>query len=155
MVQRGGGAGFVFETGQLLAVEHRGERQNLERDAPAERDLLRFVNDAHAAAPHLTQDAEVAEEAGRGSVFLGTAGQASSGTRSSGRRGMRVFATANLRLERLAYLGEAVFEFDDSLQRRQQHFELLELLRASATECFEVDLFAGLQTLDEFGDAVR
>lgn len=31
-------------------VERGGERQHFEGDAPAERDLLRFVYDAHAAA---------------------------------------------------------------------------------------------------------
>ena len=64
VVERGGGAGFVLEAGQLLLVEHRGERQDLQRDAAAERELLGLVDDAHAAAAELAEDAEVAEHAG-------------------------------------------------------------------------------------------
>ena len=61
VVERGGGAGFVLEAGQLLAVEHRGERQHLQRDAAAEGELLGFVDDAHAAAADFAQDAKVAQ----------------------------------------------------------------------------------------------
>ena len=61
VVERGGGAGFVLEAGELLLVEHRRERQHLQRDAAAERELLRFVDHAHAAAAELAEDAEVAE----------------------------------------------------------------------------------------------
>ena len=67
VVERGGGAGFVLEAGELLLVEHRGERQHLQRDAAAERDLLGLVDDAHAAAAQLAEDAEVAEDADRSS----------------------------------------------------------------------------------------
>ena len=79
MVERGGGAGFVFEAGQLLLVEHGGERQHLQGDAAAEGDLLGFVDDAHAAAADLAEDAEVAEAGAIASQS--TAGRASSGTR--------------------------------------------------------------------------
>ena len=61
VVERGGGAGFVLEAGELLLVEHRGEGQHFQGDAAAERDLLGFVDDAHAAAADLAEDAEVAE----------------------------------------------------------------------------------------------
>ena len=57
-----GGVGFVLEALQLPRVEHGGERQHLERDAAAERNLLGLVDDAHAAAADLAEDAEVAED---------------------------------------------------------------------------------------------
>ena len=69
MVERGSGPGFVFEAGQLLLVEHRGERQHLERHAAAERDLLGFVNHAHAAPAQLAEDAKIAQHADDVSVF--------------------------------------------------------------------------------------
>ena len=58
-----GRAGFVLEAGELLLVEHRGERQHLQRHAAAERNLLGFVDDAHAAAAEFAEDAEVANVA--------------------------------------------------------------------------------------------
>jgi hypothetical protein len=61
VVQRGGGAGLVFEPLQVTRIEHRGERQDLEGDAAAQRELLGLVDHAHAAAADLADQAEVAE----------------------------------------------------------------------------------------------
>ena len=71
MVERGGGAGFVLEALQLLLVEHRGERQHLQRDAAAERDLLGLVDDAHAAAADLAQDSKIAQRGPGGDGWRG------------------------------------------------------------------------------------
>jgi hypothetical protein len=48
-----------------------------------------------------------------------------------------------------------MLQVDDRLQGGEQHFELLELLRRIAAEGFQIDLFAGLQSFDQFGDAPR
>jgi hypothetical protein len=53
------------------------------------------------------------------------------------------------------WFGEAVFQIDDRLQRREQHFELLELLGRVTAEIFEVDLLAGLQLFDKLSHASR
>src|SRR6267378_3714967 len=63
VVQAGGRLSFVLEPLQLLAVECRSEGQYLQRHAPAQRDLLRLVYHAHAAAADFAEDAEVAEGA--------------------------------------------------------------------------------------------
>jgi hypothetical protein len=54
---------LVPEALELAVVEDRGERQDLQRHAPAERDLLRLVDDPHAAAADLAEQPEVAERA--------------------------------------------------------------------------------------------
>src|SRR4051794_3831175 len=53
---------FVFEPLEMPVVEGRGEWQDLEGDAPAEGNLLRFVNNTHAAAADLAQNAKVAQK---------------------------------------------------------------------------------------------
>ena len=70
VVQLAGGVGFVAEACQSARVEHRREGQHLQGDSPAERDLLGLVDDAHAAAADLADDAEVAEHAGVGCWML-------------------------------------------------------------------------------------
>jgi hypothetical protein len=70
MVELCGGMSLVFEPLQLLRVHHGSEWQHLERDAAAERDLLGLVDDAHAAAADLADDAEVAEDSCGGLVRL-------------------------------------------------------------------------------------
>jgi hypothetical protein len=52
-------------------------------------------------------------------------------------------------------VGQAVLQVDDGLQRRQEHFELLELFGRIAAELFEVNLFAGLQPFDKIGHTSR
>ena len=42
-------------------VDGRGERQDLERNPPPQRDLLGLVDDSHPAPAHLAQEPEVAE----------------------------------------------------------------------------------------------
>ena len=63
VVQAGGGLGLDLEPLELPGVERRGERQDLQRHAAAERDLLGLVDDPHAAAADLAEDAEVAQDA--------------------------------------------------------------------------------------------
>ena len=61
MVDLGRGLGFVLEAGDVLFVDGGGSGQDLEGDAAAEGDLLRLVDDAHAAAADFADEAEVAE----------------------------------------------------------------------------------------------
>ena len=65
-MQLAGRADFVAKAGQSPLVEHRGEGQHLQRDGPADGDLLGLVDDAHAAAAELADDAEVAQHAAGG-----------------------------------------------------------------------------------------
>jgi hypothetical protein len=64
-VQVRGRQRLVLETLELFRVEHGGEGQDLQRDVAAERDLLGFVHDRHAAAAQLTDQAIVAERSSR------------------------------------------------------------------------------------------
>ena len=64
MVQLRGRLGLVLEAGDLPAVEDRGERQDLQGDASRQRNLLRLVDDAHAAAADLPPQAKVAKPPG-------------------------------------------------------------------------------------------
>ena len=59
---------LVLEALQVARVHRRRERQHLQRHPPIQRDLLRLVDDAHAAPADLADDAEVAEDARRGRV---------------------------------------------------------------------------------------
>ena len=61
VMQPPGRLGLAAEAGKVRRVQQRRGRQHLEGHVPAERFLLRLVNDAHAAPAHLTQDAIVAE----------------------------------------------------------------------------------------------
>ena len=61
VMQLGGGLGFVVETLQLLGVEGGGEGQHLQGHAASQRQLHRFIDDAHAAATDLAQDGKIAE----------------------------------------------------------------------------------------------
>ena len=56
-----GGARLVSKALQLASIEKARKGQHLERHASTERDLLRLVHDAHAAAADLPDDAEVAD----------------------------------------------------------------------------------------------
>ena len=53
--------GLGLEALEAAGVDGRGERQDLERDPPPQRDLLGLVDDPHPAPAHLAQEAEVAE----------------------------------------------------------------------------------------------
>ena len=69
VMQMGRRLGLVAETLEMLGVEGGGERQHLQGDAPAERELDRLVDDPHAAAADLADDLEVAQRlAGDGVV---------------------------------------------------------------------------------------
>ena len=61
MVQLGGRLSFVAEPGDLPLIEHRGKRKNLQRHLAIERFLVGLVDDAHAAAADLADDAVVAD----------------------------------------------------------------------------------------------
>jgi hypothetical protein len=64
--------GLGLEALKATGVNGRGEREDLERDAPAERDLLGLIDDPHSAPAHLAQQAKVAQlaDARRGIVVL-------------------------------------------------------------------------------------
>jgi hypothetical protein len=61
VIERRRGVRLQMKALQAGRVEHRSERQDPERDAPAKRDLLRFVNHSHAAASPFAQQAKVAQ----------------------------------------------------------------------------------------------
>ena len=61
VVQAGGGLGLELEPLQLLGVQRRGQRQDLQRHPAVERELLGLVDDAHAAPADLAEDAEIAQ----------------------------------------------------------------------------------------------
>jgi hypothetical protein len=48
MMQVRRGLGLVLEAPQLLGIQRGGKRQHFQSNAPAKRDLFRFVHDAHA-----------------------------------------------------------------------------------------------------------
>ena len=57
------GLGLGLEPPELLRVHRRRERQDLQGHPAAQRDLLGLVDDPHAAAADLAEDAEVAQGA--------------------------------------------------------------------------------------------
>ena len=61
MLQASSGQGFVLEALQLLGIQRCSEGQDFQGHAAAQGDLLRFIDDAHAAAAHLAQQAKIAE----------------------------------------------------------------------------------------------
>ena len=61
VVQLRGGLGLDLEPLPLLGVDRRGERQHLQGNAPAQRDLLGLVDDAHAPPADLAEDAVFAQ----------------------------------------------------------------------------------------------
>ena len=63
MVQAGGRLRLEVEPLEMPRVERRGVGQHLEGDPPAQRDLDRLVDDAHAAPAHLAEQAEVIQAA--------------------------------------------------------------------------------------------
>ena len=65
VVELRGGLGLDAEPGDLAGVDGGGERQDLQRHAAAQRALDGLVDDAHAAAAQLADDAEVADPWGR------------------------------------------------------------------------------------------
>ena len=81
VLEQGGRAGLDLEPVALPRVDGRGVGEHLQRHPPAQRDLLGLVDDRHAAAADLAEQAEVAQDAeprlaGRriGSIAGGTAG---------------------------------------------------------------------------------
>jgi hypothetical protein len=61
MVQLGRRARLTLETAQVPQIEQGVGRQHLDGHVPAQRKLLRLVDDAHAAAAHLTQNLIIAQ----------------------------------------------------------------------------------------------
>src|SRR5260370_25620261 len=61
MVQMRGGLRFIAKALKLTRIDSAGKRQNLEGDAPAQRNLLRLIHDSHAAAADLTQQSIITE----------------------------------------------------------------------------------------------
>ncbi len=71
MVQVRGRLGLDAEPGYLLRVDGGGEREDLQRDATAQRVLFGLVDDAHPAAAELADHAEIAEPGGVGCGEIG------------------------------------------------------------------------------------
>src|SRR6516225_4518574 len=53
VLQQGGRLDLVMEALQMALVQRRGRRQYLDRDVPAQRNLLGLEHDAHAAPADL------------------------------------------------------------------------------------------------------
>jgi hypothetical protein len=72
VIQGGGGPGFATEALEGLGIARQVIRQKLERHGTAELEVLGFVDDAHAAAAELRQDAVTGDglssEAGSGAL---------------------------------------------------------------------------------------
>ena len=68
MLQRRGGLGLILEPLEMPRVENRRKGQHLQSHPAAERNLLGLIHHAHAAAPNLAQDAELAQLAQTGRV---------------------------------------------------------------------------------------
>ena len=61
VIERGRGAGFGNEAPPGVLVPHQLRRQELQRDEPAEPQVLGLVDDAHAARANLGEDAIVGD----------------------------------------------------------------------------------------------
>src|SRR5262245_40507647 len=59
--QTGRGSRFIAKSLQLPRVHGRRIWQHLQRDAPIERNLLRFVYDTHSTSANFPHDAIIAE----------------------------------------------------------------------------------------------
>jgi len=68
MMQLSSRLSLVLEALELLRIHRRRKRQYLERYAPAQGNLFRLINDAHAAPADLTDNAIITQPARR---FLG------------------------------------------------------------------------------------
>ena len=66
MAQLRGGLGLDLEPLPLLGVDGRREREHLQGDAAAQRDLLGLINDSHSSSADFADDAEVTQLARRG-----------------------------------------------------------------------------------------
>ena len=86
MVQSRRGLGLDFESLQLAGIEHGRKGQDLQRHAPMQRDLLRFVDDSHAAAADLADQTKIADDARR---TFGVVTVAEHGMRRPGQFGQR------------------------------------------------------------------
>ena len=64
--------GLGLESLEAARVDGRGEREDLERDPPPQRDLLGLVDDPHPAPAHLAQEAKVAELADARGISSGS-----------------------------------------------------------------------------------
>src|SRR5262249_30115993 len=96
MAQVRRGQRLVLETLELAGIDGCRERQDFESDTPPKRDLLRFVDHAHAAAAHFTEQTEVAElpDVLRGIVRARAADDFPGSLSSAGPLGVRQFIPA-------------------------------------------------------------
>ena len=67
----GRGERLGLEPLELVRVDRRGKRQDLERYPPPERDLFGLVNDTHSPAADLAQQSKVTELADSGMRVVG------------------------------------------------------------------------------------
>src|SRR5207302_755947 len=104
-----GGLGLVVEALKMLGIEGGRERQDFQRDAPAERKLHRLIDDAHAAAADLAENSEVAERLARQRIASSRRGD---GIRRlvPARRAMDEIETPQALRQRLGDIGETTQE---------------------------------------------
>ena len=74
VVEQGGGLRLDPKSRQMVRVEGRGERQDLQGHPPAQGNLHRFVNHPHPSPADLADDPEVAEHADPGGGVGGGGG---------------------------------------------------------------------------------
>ena len=129
VVQAGGGLGLDAEPLDLPGVHRGGHRQQLQRHAAAERDLLGLVDDAHAAAAEFPQEPEIAQDPGRS-------------PRLQARPGRQMAVAGDRRLA----------EVHEGLQRRYHAPDRLGVLRVLPDHRLQVHLIARLEALDEVVD---
>jgi hypothetical protein len=130
VVQAGGGLGLDAEPLDLPGVHRGGHRQELQRHAAAQRDLLGLVDDPHAAAADLADQPEVAQLAEPG--------------RRVGRRGPDPVRSSNRPLAQVVH----------QLQRRDQQPQPLGLRRVAGEEVLHVHRIARLEPVGELLDQV-
>jgi hypothetical protein len=105
VVQAGGGLGLAVEALDVLDVEDARHGQHLDGYAAAQRDLFRLVDDAHAAAADLADDAIIAETFRRLAQFAERAEHAGRRVGIVGRRGLRAGRGPDFRLHHVADSG--------------------------------------------------
>ena len=72
VMELGGSPGLALEPAPLLRVADHLRRKDLERDLPAQRDLLGRVDHAHPAMADLADDPEIAQLLRYGGPGTGT-----------------------------------------------------------------------------------
>ena len=112
-------------------IERGGQRQHLQGDTTAERELLGLINDPHAAAPDFAEDPEIAHDA-----------QLGAGDR------VRQWQAGSIPRSRAAQLGH-------HLQGGEQLAQSLGVLRVLGGKITRIERLARLEALEELLDQLR